>query len=373
MVLPVIAVPWIIGGLSAVAGVFGLKKGVTAKKNFSRAKNLVEYALDDFKEAKSRLDGAREKSSKSLSLLGRLRIETEAQDMKRFVNIVQRINKAAYTPIQLGDTNVAVSLPTLGEIEISSYQARDMLQDGVGAISSGVLVGVGASGLATSSLVGAVASTGTLIGSLSGAAATNATLAWLGGGALSAGGMGMVGGTAVLGGVVAGPAIAIMGFVAASKSEKALTEAYAKESEVREATGQIENGISLLYGVQLRTEEIHNIVLDLRLKFSKILSDCDELLASKIVEKDEAEYCWNNVGIFKKIFRFLVRKKFSSPMYFSNFSQKEKDLYFILNIFGMSLYKMIKVQIINNDGLVADESAQVVSSARSILMGVEHA
>jgi hypothetical protein len=39
----------------------------------------------------------------------------------------------------------------------------------------------------------ATASTGTAIGTLSGAAATNATLAWLGGGALSAGGFGMAG------------------------------------------------------------------------------------------------------------------------------------------------------------------------------------
>ena len=45
------------------------------------------------------------------------------------------------------------------------------------------------------------ASTGTSIASLSGAAATNATLAFFGGGSLAAGGLGMAGGTAVLGGL----------------------------------------------------------------------------------------------------------------------------------------------------------------------------
>ena len=45
------------------------------------------------------------------------------------------------------------------------------------------------------------ASTGTAISTLSGAAATKATLAWLGGGALAAGGLGVAGGTVVLGGV----------------------------------------------------------------------------------------------------------------------------------------------------------------------------
>ena len=48
-----------------------------------------------------------------------------------------------------------------------------------------------------------VASTGTAISSLSGAAATNAALAWLGGGALAAGGGGMVAGEAFL--ALAGP------------------------------------------------------------------------------------------------------------------------------------------------------------------------
>lgn len=48
-----------------------------------------------------------------------------------------------------------------------------------------------------------VASTGTAISSLSGAAATNAALAWLGGGALAAGGGGIPAGTALL--ALAGP------------------------------------------------------------------------------------------------------------------------------------------------------------------------
>lgn len=48
-----------------------------------------------------------------------------------------------------------------------------------------------------------VASTGTAISALSGAAATSATLAWLGGGALAAGGGGMAAGSALI--ALAGP------------------------------------------------------------------------------------------------------------------------------------------------------------------------
>ena len=56
---------------------------------------------------------------------------------------------------------------------------------------------------AVSTLVGTfgTAGTGTAISALSGAALTKATLAWLGGGALATGGLGVAGGAIVLGAV----------------------------------------------------------------------------------------------------------------------------------------------------------------------------
>jgi len=71
----------------------------------------------------------------------------------------------------------------------------------------------------------ATASTGTAISSLGGVAATNATLAWLGGGSIAAGGGGMALGSMVLGGIVAGPALAIFGHILGSKGEEALNNA----------------------------------------------------------------------------------------------------------------------------------------------------
>jgi len=71
-------------------------------------------------------------------------------------------------------------------------------------IASGAVTAFGVYGT-----VGALASasTGTAIASLSGAAATNASLAWLGGGALSAGGIGygQVGRAVFKGGFKVGP------------------------------------------------------------------------------------------------------------------------------------------------------------------------
>lgn len=103
-------------------------------------------------------------------------------------------------------------------IQESAFKMKEVINGGLAALGSG-----GLAGLATYGGVGmlASASTGTAIAGLSGAAATNATLAWLGGGALSAGGFGIAGGTAVLGGIVAGPVLAIGGMMLASKAEAA--------------------------------------------------------------------------------------------------------------------------------------------------------
>ena len=74
--------------------------------------------------------------------------------------------------------------------------------------AAGMGAGVGAATWAAAGMFGA-ASTGTPIAALSGVAASNATLAFLGGGSLAAGGGGMAVGTAVLGGVVAVPALVV--------------------------------------------------------------------------------------------------------------------------------------------------------------------
>lgn len=370
MVLPVLAVPWILGGLSAAAGALGLKKGVDAKNNYAQAKSIIKNAQDDFVSAQERLEKTKTKVSNSLSSLGKLRIETEAKYMKRFVEVVQQINQAAYTPITIGGSSVSVSLPELREMAASSYQAQDMLKDGVGAISTGVLVGIGASGLTTSSLVGAVASTGTVIGSLSGVAATNATLAWLGGGSLAAGGMGVAGGTAILGGVIAGPALAIIGFAAASKAEKALTDAYGKESEIREAAEQIENGNVLLLAIRERSEEMRTVVADLRERFSGVLVACEQMVTAKQALKQQAETEWNSAGLFTKLARKVKGAKLADPLAFSSFTQQEKDIYSMLNLFGVALYRIIKVQILDDDGLVTDESDRAAADARTLLRGV---
>ena len=116
----------------------------------------------------------------------------------------------------------------------------------------------------------ASASTGTAIASLSGAAATNATLAWLGGGALSAGGLGIAGGTAALGGIVLGPALAVGGFIMASKAEEALTQAHRYDSDVDVAVAEMEKIKIVLSALRDNSKELSVTLMKMATRFDSI-------------------------------------------------------------------------------------------------------
>ncbi len=109
-------------------------------------------------------------------------------------------------------------------------------------------------------LVG-TASTGTAIGTLSGAAATNATLAWFGGGALAAGGGGMVLGSLVVGGVSLGLALMVGGFMVSGEGEKALTQTVEYEAQVDAAVAKMDAYIHYLKdGVQRQIQEQEKVL-----------------------------------------------------------------------------------------------------------------
>ncbi|MGQ9483289.1 hypothetical protein [Chloroflexus sp.] len=120
-----------------------------------------------------------------------------------------------------------------------------------------------------------VASTGTAISTLSGAAATNATLAWLGGGALAAGGGGMALGTAVLGGLVTGPALLTAGFLAQRTVAQIKTKVERQIAEMEVAEEEMQNRIAEYRVIQTRIEEIETTIKQLTATLSNMLATAD--------------------------------------------------------------------------------------------------
>ena len=120
------------------------------------------------------------------------------------------------------DDNIHLDADKLGGVHLLALSAGNVIKDGVISLSAGQLIGAAsASGITCA----ATASTGTAIASLHGAAVYNASMAALGGGALSAGGLGMAGGAVVANILAFAPAAAIGGLFLSGRGSRSLKDA----------------------------------------------------------------------------------------------------------------------------------------------------
>ncbi|WP_019895936.1 hypothetical protein [Hydrogenovibrio halophilus] len=235
-------------GPAVAAGIYGAKKGYDAKKDYDLAKIYNREAEEIYEEAQESLNFTREHANEALENLGEIKYKLATADYVDFHKTWDQLTKNypdllnEYLSGERDKNSGQLEKEFFGAVETSRLESSELVSGGFAALGSG-----GVAGLAAYGGVGMLgtASTGTAIGSLSGAAATNATLAWLGGGSLASGGLGMAGGAAVLGGVVAGPVLAIGGAVMASKAEEskerakenvAKAKVAAKEMKVAEVT-----------------------------------------------------------------------------------------------------------------------------------------
>ena len=154
------------------------------------------------------------------------------------------------------------------------------------------MTGIGAYGSAT---LLASASTGTAISTLSGAAAKSATLAWFGGGSLASGGLGMAGGTMVLGGIVTGPTLAITGLHLASKGEKALTQA-------RECEARSEVNISAIEVMEVEVRAIITNALEVQMALLNCVKSFEKI---KVYDDSDLQAFQTMIAVGKGLKKIL--------------------------------------------------------------------
>lgn len=276
MPLPII-IP-IVG--SALAALFGAKKGFDAYDTNQEADRTNSAAQETFDSAKRSLKEARDMAQEVLSSLGRLKLETWRDQMGQFVEVFQKIRNVELEGGVDGLANGKLSMKD-GELakmkELSGY-ALEALSGGAQAIGAGALVGVASYGGA---MMFASASTGTAIATLSGAAATNATLAFFGGGSLAAGGAGMAGGAMVLGGLVAGPALAVFGFVMSAAADKKLAQARVNLSNAKQAAAELDASRASINGVTDMARSFSKTINRLYLSFDKVLDSLEAVIDAR--------------------------------------------------------------------------------------------
>ena len=272
MVVPLI--PLVVGAVSAAAGALGLKKGFDAKKIFEEAREIGESAQRRYKRRIDELNKKRTIVNQELESLGEFKkkafVDTlgyVVQQLKNARSSVDGIDEQI-TGIDVREVDIFdKELTEISALEISTGAAQGLTAGTAGAFGAYGTVGLLAS-----------ASTGTAISSLSGAAATNATLAWLGGGSLASGGLGIAGGTWVLGGLVAGPALAIAGYALASKAEEALTKAEEYKAEVNQAIAELQSPTLLLDAIQSNINDTRYVLQELLKRFADARHDYENNL-----------------------------------------------------------------------------------------------
>lgn len=256
--------PIILWGAAAGLAATGLVKGAGAVSMLNEAKEIGERAERRHRRKKRELEEAREETNARFEALGQLKKDIFLNQIQHVITTLRKLKDAGSKLQGFESTFTIEEVKRLEKMVALSLELDSgMVSGAVG----GALAGMGAYGS-----VGllATASTGTAIGSLSGAAATNATLAWLGGGSLATGGFGMAGGMLALGGIVAGPALAIGGFMLASKAEEAMTQAREYRAEVDEAVEKMELIEEGLKGLQANADEMSHALTEMAQRFEAV-------------------------------------------------------------------------------------------------------
>ena len=210
--------PLLFIGIAAASGMLGIGGAVKAGVDTNNAKQINKNANKLVQQSTDCLNAQRLACGNALTQLGAEKLSVLNGTLTAFLDVFTQIKN-----VDFGETEGLDELHRLHIDEQEFVELRGMANF-VGSIAGGAVAGTASGALAAFGAYGAAqalafASTGTAISALSGAAATNATLAFFGGGSLAAGGLGMAGGTVVLGGLVAGPALLVMGLVAGKAAQ----------------------------------------------------------------------------------------------------------------------------------------------------------
>lgn len=259
-------IPAILLALAGAAAAAGVGTGANAIRKNKEAKEVNAQANSIYDKARTAAEQARSAANTQLEEYGERKLNVLDKTMNQYLSVFSQIHS-----ITLKESEGINELLKF-RMDKQSVKAMRELVHIASSIIGGVVGGAGAGALAafgaySATMTFAAASTGTAIASLSGAAATNATLAFLGGGALAAGGGGIALGTTVLGGVVAGPAIAVLGIAMNASASKNLNKAYSNKFEAQRMAEELKTVTSACRGISNRCE----VFISLLNKLSELL------------------------------------------------------------------------------------------------------
>ena len=269
--MPLPLIPILGGAIAAATAGVGIKKGIDAKNDMDLAKSVNQEAQSIAKKAEESIKNTKEYTAKTIEFLGRRKIDILSGSVKDFVTAFEQIKNIDFQESEGLDElkNFNPKSPGFIQLKKVSMEAADITVNGLGALGSGALLAFGTYNVVMGGLGGLLvtATTGTALSTLSGVAATNATLAWLGGGALAAGGFGM-----------AGPALAIGGSLLAKQADKAYWDAHSNREKAKTFAEQAEGICSTLRAINKRAAHLQELLSKLNQPFTELVADMRSII-----------------------------------------------------------------------------------------------
>ncbi|GAA7915490.1 glycine zipper family protein [Helicobacter pylori] len=298
--------PFILGGLVLAATGYGVKKGLDAKNTNDEAKDLFKKAEERLEETKKMVESTESGCKNAFARFGEKKLHVISRGVSRFVEHFNQlkghefvINNMDMQNIQEQVSEVLNVVNKCKEMGLSDLASLGGVGAAVGVLATyGTYTGISA------------AAGGTVLSSLGGA------LAWMSGGAISLGGGLALGSMALIGGVGAAPALAILGVLSAKKMEKKLEDVKAYCCEVEEA-------ITKAYGV-----------IDDLLAVERVVK-----LFTKQITKFDALF----LSLSQDAIATMKKRNYNHSLY----SQEEKDQLCVTVSTLMTLSAFLKVPIID--------------------------
>lgn len=327
--------PLLFIGVAAATGAFGAGSAVKAGIDANNASKINQSANEIVEKATNYCNFQRKACGNSLAKLGEEKIYVLNSTVTEFLDTFQKIKN-----VDFKDTEGLDELKKMHLDEKTFYDMRS-LANFAGTVAGGTVAGTAGGALVAFGAYGAaqalaVASTGTAISTLSGAAATNATLAFFGGGSLAAGGLGVAGGAAVLGGLVAGPALMVIGLVAGNTAKKNLDKAYTNRAEAITIASQLEIASKQCSAIRRRTYMFYNLLGRLDTYFLPLIYKMEDIVASE--GEDYSEY-----------------------------SQDSKKLIASCASIAVSIKTVLDTPLLTDDGLLTDDSEKKATDISGFL------
>lgn len=322
----------------------GLLEPITHKEEIE---DLMSSAQRMYDNSKENFEEQKDKTSKALEELGKLKLKSWANEMEMFsskfkcFNNVEIIKKEEKSLEFIGKNEKPEQM--LINIEEASMNAQDMLKAGGLALGAGALVGIASYGGAA---LFAKASTGKAISTLKGAAKTNSILAFFGGGAKATGGLGVLGGKVVLAGIVVAPVLLVSGLIAGANGKAKLEEAKKIHAEAKEKSEKIDMMTTGMLGIEKMSNNYRAFIKKFNKKFSLFLNEL-ERIKEKYNASEENMVDFNTMTI-----------------------AEQKTLH-ISWLMAQVYYHILSVSILTDDGKVSKEAEESLKYADKTIKDIK--